>query len=98
DFCIITPYDGQRAAIAGRLNAENLPWECVYNVDSFQGHEAAYVIVSTVRTTRAGFLKSLNRMNVMLTRCTTGMVLVTNRNFLCTAGRETLLGKLAQRW
>ncbi len=34
----------------------------------------------------------------MLTRCTTGMVLVTNRNFLCTAGRETLLGKLAQRW
>ncbi len=37
DFCIITPYDGQRAAISGRLEAENLPWECVYNVDSFQG-------------------------------------------------------------
>ncbi|KAI0712798.1 P-loop containing nucleoside triphosphate hydrolase protein [Cerioporus squamosus] len=37
DFSIITPYDGQRAAIVGRLKAEDLPWECVYNVDSFQG-------------------------------------------------------------
>ncbi|KAI0712797.1 hypothetical protein C8T65DRAFT_544864, partial [Cerioporus squamosus] len=37
-------------------------------------------------------------MNVMLTRCTAGMVLVTNRNFLSNFGRDTLLGKLAQRW
>ncbi|KAI0749051.1 P-loop containing nucleoside triphosphate hydrolase protein [Fomes fomentarius] len=37
DFCIITPYDGQRAAITQRLKAEDLPWERVYNVDSFQG-------------------------------------------------------------
>ena len=36
-FCIITPYDAQRAAITQRLKADNLPWECVYNVDSFQG-------------------------------------------------------------
>lgn len=54
--------------------------------------------MSTVRTTGAGFLKSVNRMNVMLTRCKAGMVLVTNRSFLCNAGRDTLLGKLAQRW
>lgn len=37
DLCIITPYDGQRAVIVGALKAENLPWDCVYNVDSFQG-------------------------------------------------------------
>ncbi|KAI1783493.1 hypothetical protein LXA43DRAFT_865568, partial [Ganoderma leucocontextum] len=37
-------------------------------------------------------------MNVMLTRCSTGMVLVTNRRFLNDAGRDTLLGKLARRW
>ncbi|KAM5545226.1 hypothetical protein V8D89_001337 [Ganoderma adspersum] len=97
-FCIITPYDGQRSAIVQRLKHENLPWESVYNVDSFQGHEAPYVIVSTVRTTRPGFLSMLNRMNVMLTRCSAGMVLVTNRRFLNDTGRDTLLGKLARRW
>ncbi|KAI1783951.1 hypothetical protein LXA43DRAFT_856282, partial [Ganoderma leucocontextum] len=37
-------------------------------------------------------------MNVMLTRCNTGMVLVTNRGFLNDTGRDTLLGKLARRW
>ena len=37
DFCVITPYDAQRGAIAQRLKAKNLPWESVYNVDSFQG-------------------------------------------------------------
>ncbi len=37
DFCIITPYDAQRNAIVQRLKKENLPWESVYNVDSFQG-------------------------------------------------------------
>ena len=98
DFCVITPYDAQRAAITARLKAEDLPWECVYNVDSFQGHEAPYVIVSTVRTTKPGFLRSLNRMNVMLTRCKAGMVVVTNRRFLEGPGRDTLLGGLAQRW
>ena len=37
EFCIITPYDAQRNAIVQRLKQENLPWENVYNVDSFQG-------------------------------------------------------------
>ncbi|KAH9921369.1 hypothetical protein B0H21DRAFT_659153, partial [Amylocystis lapponica] len=37
-------------------------------------------------------------MNVMLTRCQRGMVVVTNRNFLRGAGRDTLLGRLAQHW
>ncbi|KAF9066201.1 P-loop containing nucleoside triphosphate hydrolase protein [Rhodocollybia butyracea] len=36
-FCIITPYDAQRAAIERALKAEGLPWENVFNVDSFQG-------------------------------------------------------------
>ncbi|KAJ3710028.1 P-loop containing nucleoside triphosphate hydrolase protein [Lentinula raphanica] len=37
DFCIITPYDSQRAEIEKQLKAERLPWEKVFNVDSFQG-------------------------------------------------------------
>ena len=34
---IITPYDAQRAAITQYLKGEDLPWDRVYNVDSFQG-------------------------------------------------------------
>ena len=37
-------------------------------------------------------------MNVMLTRCQAGMVLVTQRSFLRGAGRGTLLNKLALQW
>ena len=37
NFCIITFYDPQRAAIAKALEAVDLPTGCVYNVDSFQG-------------------------------------------------------------
>ena len=37
DFCVITPYDAQRAALEKQLKTEGLPWERVFNVDSFQG-------------------------------------------------------------
>ena len=37
-FCVITPYDAQRAAITAALKAANVAdYEHVYNVDSFQG-------------------------------------------------------------
>ncbi|KAK0445644.1 P-loop containing nucleoside triphosphate hydrolase protein [Desarmillaria tabescens] len=38
DFCVITPYDAQRAAIEKELKGQGLPWERVFNVDSFQGN------------------------------------------------------------
>ncbi|KAH9856810.1 AAA domain-containing protein, partial [Lenzites betulinus] len=100
DFCVITPYDAQRAELVLQLKRENLPWERVFNVDSFQGHEAKYVIISAVRTTAPGFLRSRNRTNVMLTRCERGMVLVSKRDFLggTGAGRKTLMGELLQHW
>jgi superfamily I DNA and/or RNA helicase len=37
DFCIITFYDPQRAAIIEALEKADLPSERVHNVDSFQG-------------------------------------------------------------
>jgi hypothetical protein len=37
NFCIITFYDPQRSAITQALENEDLPTDCVYNVDSFQG-------------------------------------------------------------
>lgn len=98
DFCVITPYDAQRAAIEAQLKRENLPWEHVFNVDSFQGNEAEYVLISVVRSSKPGFLTSLQRMNVMLTRCRAGLVIVTSKSFLQGGGEHTLLGKLARFW
>lgn len=62
------------------------------------GNEADIVIVSVVRTERPGFLDNWNRMNVMLTRCKRGMVIVANRDFIFNQGKNTLLGRLAQSW
>ncbi|KAG5638090.1 hypothetical protein H0H81_001857 [Sphagnurus paluster] len=98
NFCIITPYDAQRAAIERQLKAQNLPWERVFNVDSFQGNEADFVLVSVVRSGNPGFLNSMNRMNVLLTRCRKGLVIVTSRSFLSHGGSPTLLGSLEYHW
>ncbi|KAF7357132.1 Nucleoside triphosphate hydrolase protein [Mycena sanguinolenta] len=98
EFRVITPYDAQRAAIELQLKTENLPHDHVYNVDSFQGNEADYVLVSVVRTEAPGFLRSLNRMNVMLTRAKKGMIIVTSSSFLRSDGAQTLLGRLARYW
>ncbi|KAG5734510.1 hypothetical protein E4T56_gene5962 [Termitomyces sp. T112] len=99
NFCVITPYDAQRAAIEKQLKNENLPWEHVFNVDSFQGNETDFVLVSVVRSeTSPGFLSSQNRMNVLLTRCKRGLVIVTSRSFIETGGRGTLLGDLQRQW
>jgi len=65
---------------------------------SFKGNEADYVLISVVRSSRPGFLTSLNRVNVMLTRCRAGLVIVTSSSFLQGSGSQTLLGKLAQYW
>jgi hypothetical protein len=62
------------------------------------GNESDYVIVSVVRTDRPGFLQSLQRMNVMLSRCKKGMVVVTNGDFLKGSGGKTLLGKMSRHW
>ena len=56
------------------------------------------MILSSVRTKQAGFLKSQPRMNVALTRCRKGMVVVTDKSFLQGAGRSTLLGQLCRTW
>lgn len=57
-------------------------------------------MVSVVRSERPGFLTSLERMNVMLTRCKKGMVIVSNKGFLGKggSGKSTLLGKLIAYW
>ena len=55
-------------------------------------------ILSSVRTRQPGFLKSQPRMNVALTRCRKGMVVVTDKSFLQGRGEKTLLGQLCSTW
>jgi len=56
------------------------------------------VILSSVRTKWPGFLKSQPRMNVAMTRCRKGMVVVTDKSFLQGKGKKTLLGQLGRTW
>jgi hypothetical protein len=56
------------------------------------------VILSSVRTKWPGFLKSQPRMNVALTRCRKGMVVVTDKTFLQGKGKKMLLGQLCRTW
>ncbi|KAI6042870.1 AAA domain-containing protein [Pisolithus marmoratus] len=96
DFRIITPYDAQRSRIERELQMAKVYHEDkVFNVDSFQGHEAEHIIISAVRSDRLGFLANQRRTNVMLTRCIKTMVICTSRGFIQGPAASTLIGQLA---
>jgi hypothetical protein len=53
----------------------------IATVDSFQGEEAKIVVISLVRSNKSrsvGFLKTTNRINVLLTRAQHGMYIIGN--------------------
>lgn len=83
---VITPYEGQkrllRNLVSGLVASGNLPRSQVEvnTVDSFQGREKDLVIISCVRTSRAGigFLDDDRRMNVAITRAKRSVVVVGN--------------------
>ncbi|KAF9525642.1 AAA domain-containing protein, partial [Crepidotus variabilis] len=94
-YRIITPYEGQRSLIENAMKKADLQWgDKCFNVDSFQGNEDDYIIISVVRTREIGFLKNLRRTNVMLTRCKKGMFIISNKQFLLGAGSKTLVATL----
>jgi regulator of nonsense transcripts 1 len=96
-FRIITPYDAQRSLIEERLKLRGLEWkDKCFNVDSFQGNEEDYIVISLVRSTALGFLADLRRTNVMLTRCKKGMIICTSQNFMKRAGWDSLVGNLLE--
>ncbi|KAF7327654.1 Regulator of nonsense transcripts 1 [Mycena kentingensis (nom. inval.)] len=96
-YRVLTPYDAQRALLEKTLKDAELLWQNrVFCVDSFQGNEDDYIIVSIVRTESPGFLRDARRVNVMLTRCRMGMVLCANRRFVEGVASDTLVGKLAE--
>ena len=61
------------------------------------GNEEDYIILSLVRSREIGFLKSLRRTNVMLTRFKRGMFVVSSKKFLAGAGRDCLVGAIAAK-
>jgi superfamily I DNA and/or RNA helicase len=72
DCVVIVPYVGQRDLLKKR-------GVDVHTVDSFQGKEAACVIVATVRKNpegRIGFWKDERRLNVALTRAKHQLILI----------------------
>ncbi|CAE6470205.1 unnamed protein product [Rhizoctonia solani] len=85
EFQIITPYEAQRKLVQDMLKQNGIERD-VYNVDSFQGNEADYIITTLTKTTFSSFLSSVNRLNVLLTRCKRGLVVVSQKEFITRTG------------
>jgi len=88
---VITPYEGQRAYTmqhmqhSGPLKTQLYRDIEVASVDSFQGREKDYIILSCVRSNDSvgiGFLNDPRRLNVALTRCKYGLIVVGNPKVL----------------
>lgn len=88
---IITPYEGQRAYItnylqrSGSLRAQLYKDLEIASVDSFQGREKDFTILSCVRSNEhqgIGFLNDPRRLNVALTRSRFGLVILGNPKVL----------------
>jgi len=88
---IITPYEGQRAYIVNYMNRNAVLRQALYmeievaSVDSFQGREKDYIILSCVRSNEnqgIGFLNDPRRLNVALTRARYGVIILGNPKVL----------------
>jgi len=88
---VITPYEGQRAYIVnymqrtGSLRPQLYKEIEVASVDSFQGREKDFIILSCVRSNEhqgIGFLNDPRRLNVALTRARYGLVVLGNAKVL----------------
>ena len=88
---VITPYEGQRAFITaylqnfGTLGPIHYREIEISSVDSFQGREKDFIILSCVRSNEnlgIGFLQDNRRLNVALTRAKYGMIICGNAKVL----------------
>lgn len=70
---VIVPYSAQVLYLRDKINC------VVETVDGFQGNEKDFIVIGLVRSNldnNIGFLENERRMNVALTRCKKGMVIV----------------------
>ena len=96
DIGVITFYDAQRVTILNYLKGQNVPKLEVASVDSFQGREKDYIILSCVRSSNrggVGFLGNYRRLNVAITRAKYGLIICGNVDTLLRSPIwRTLLG------
>jgi energy-coupling factor transporter ATP-binding protein EcfA2 len=81
DVVVLCFYKAHLEALEKKLQEKRLPVP-VHTVDSFQGQERKFVIVSFSRTDGMGFLKDDHRLNMALTRPQACMLLVGNKKAL----------------
>jgi len=88
---VITPYEGQRAYICSVFQRQTAFSHKAYeeievaSVDSFQGREKDFILLSCVRSNQnqgIGFLNDPRRLNVALTRAKYGLVVCGNAKVL----------------
>jgi regulator of nonsense transcripts 1 len=88
DIGVITPYVAQIDKIKSLLIEKNIPNYFnlkIASVDSFQGGEKKFIILSNVRSNKEnniGFLQDYRRLNVSITRAIYGMVIIGNAKCL----------------
>jgi energy-coupling factor transporter ATP-binding protein EcfA2 len=87
---VIAPYKAQ-VNVLQKL----LPSVEVSTVDSYQGQEGDVVIISTVRTKKAGFVDDAQRLNVALTRAKRILRVVGDLDFFLSLGKKSTLRALA---
>eukprot|EP01083_Nonionella_stella_P092488 258965_1 len=86
---VISPYSAQKKLIQSSLE-ESLSYQQrkrvkVRTVDGFQGSECDVIVFSATRSnddSAVGFLSDYRRLNVMLTRCKNGLIVVGDANTL----------------
>ena len=96
DIGVIATYGAQVGVIRRALDRARTGSVVVNTVDSYQGQERAFIIISFVRGTGGGslsFLEMAPRLNVAMTRCQRGRICIGNAE---TLRRGTLLRDLVQ--
>jgi regulator of nonsense transcripts 1 len=88
---VVTPYEGQRAYVVNHMSRSGSLRSDLYkdievaSVDSFQGREKDFIILSCVRSNEQqgiGFLRDPRRLNVALTRAKYGVIIIGNARLL----------------
>ncbi len=88
---VVTPYEGQRAYVVSHMTRVGVLHPQLYkdiqvaSVDSFQGKEKDFIIMTCVRSNEKsgiGFLSDRRRLNVAITRARSGLIVIGNPKVL----------------
>lgn len=88
---VITPYQGQKTHVVNHMNRMGSMQTALYesievaSVDSFQGREKDFIVLSCVRSNEnqgIGFLRDARRLNVAITRARYGVIIIGNGRLL----------------